>query len=209
MPVLRVRWPVPCSAFIVLAFAGAASGAPVRWRVEDGGNGHYYEAIFLGENGNTWEFARAAAAARSHAGVQGHLGTITSAAEQSFVTTSVRSGVDMYLGGLQAPDSPAPDQGWSWITGEPWGYTNWDPRLPEPTDGIGLPSAEDNQENYLSMLNTFPFSGNGRWNDVNGTRIPSNVSGYLVEFPVPAPEPSAAALSLVAAWALLRRTRGR
>ena len=47
------------------------------------------------------------------------------------------------------------------------------------------------------------------WNDVGGTRLPSNVAGYLVEFPVVVPEPSAAALSLTAAGlALLRRTRG-
>jgi len=52
------------------------------------------------------------------------------------------------------------------------------------------------------------FTG-GRWNDVNGMRLPSNVAGYLVEYEAVTPEPSSAALSLaLGALALLRRTRG-
>ena len=58
-----------------------------------------------------------------------------------------------------------------------------------------------------SMYGVF-FTG-GRWNDVNGMRLPSNVVGYLVEYEAVTPEPSSAALSLtLGGLALLRRTRG-
>lgn len=208
MPLPRFLPVTVCSAFVALAFAPTSPAAPVQWRVEDGGNGHYYEWVYLGDGGNTWEFARAAAASRSHAGAAGHLATITSAAEQAFVRGAYPNSPSMYLGGSQARDSAAPDQGWSWITGEPWQYTAWSSTNSpvEPTDGIGFPSPEDNAENYLSL---YPgFMQNHGWNDVSGTTVPSSVASYLVEFSV-VPEPSAAALSLTAAGlVLLRGTRG-
>ena len=196
---------LPVCFVVTASFATAAVAAPIQWRVEDGGNGHYYDYRYV-DGGILWPSARDAAAGLSHAGRTGHLATITSAAEQAFVA-SVAPATELYLGGFQAPDSAAPDQGWSWITGEPWQYTAWgNTNSPaEPTDGIGFPSPEDNAENYLSRYDS--FRGHG-WNDVGGTRLPTSVSAYMVEFPAPVPEPSAAALSLCAGGvALLRRCR--
>src|SRR5687768_11752256 len=97
-------------ALVTLAFAGSAPAAPVQWRVVNGGNDHYYD-FFAGVEGMSWEAARDRAAARSHLGVQGHLVTITSAAEQSFVNSVVPQFFGgFYLGGVQARDSAAPDQ---------------------------------------------------------------------------------------------------
>jgi hypothetical protein len=201
--------PVPL-ALALFVLACPAPAAPVQWKVEDGGNGHYYDVGGSGPEVGMWEPSRAEAASKSFAGLPGHLATITSAAEETFILAHFPNLSDVYLGGVQAPDSAAPDQGWSWITGEPWDFTYWGkrPTTPdEPTDGIGLPSAENNEENYLSMYGVF-ITG-GRWNDVNGMRLPSNAVGYLVEFEAVTPEPSSAALALViGGWALLRRAGG-
>ena len=201
--------PVPL-ALALFALARPAHAAPVQWKVEDGGNGHYYDVGGSGPEVGMWEPSRAEAASKSFAGLPGHLATITSPAEEAFILDHFRNLSDVYLGGVQAPNSAAPDQGWSWITGEPWDFTYWGklPTTPdEPTDGIGPRSPENNDENYLSMYGVF-FTG-GRWNDVNGMRLPSNVVGYLVEYEAVTPEPSSAALSLaLGALALLRRTRG-
>jgi hypothetical protein len=201
--------PVPL-ALALFALARPAHAAPAQWKVEDGGNGHYYDVGGSGPEVGMWEPSRAEAASRTFAGLPGHLATITSPAEQAFIVNHFRTLSDVYLGGVQAPNSAAPDQGWSWITGEPWDFTYWGklPNTPdEPTDGIGLPSAEDNQENYLSMYGVLVMGG--RWNDVNGTRLPSNVVGYLVEYEAVTPEPSSAALTLIlGALAMRRRARG-
>jgi len=59
-------------------------------------------------------------------GVHGHLATITSSAENAFISTQLGTTQFAWLGGEQPPGSLEPDGGWQWITGEPWVYTNWD-----------------------------------------------------------------------------------
>ena len=54
----------------------------VQWT---GGNGHFYE--FVPAYALSWTQANAAAQARFHNGVPGHLATITSAGENAFITT--------------------------------------------------------------------------------------------------------------------------
>lgn len=63
----------------VQVVAAASLGAPVQWSE----NGHYYEVI---HEIMDWNQARAAAASRTHLGLTGHLLTVTSAEENSFVT---------------------------------------------------------------------------------------------------------------------------
>lgn len=95
---------------------------PIQWPEASGGNGHYYEAI---PGPLAWGAAFDLASQRTWAGYQGHLATITSAAENDWLCTNL--GLDRdWLGGIQIEGSTEPDGGWIWITGEPWEYENWD-----------------------------------------------------------------------------------
>jgi VCBS repeat-containing protein len=102
------------------------------WSTQVGGNGNVYERVV--QPIATWTQARAAAAAKSFLGVSGHLATITSPAEQQFLATVMPSD-GAWIGAYQnttAPDYSEPSGGWRWVTGEPWGYTNW--RTSEPSN---------------------------------------------------------------------------
>jgi hypothetical protein len=101
-------------------------------------SGHYYQAVRVA-GAISWDGARAAAGSLSYAGFQGHLVTVTSAAESEFVARNVLAGVStnarLWLGGYQdgsAADYLEPGGAWRWVTGEPWSYTHW---LTTPTRG--------------------------------------------------------------------------
>src|SRR5262245_34598569 len=106
----------------------AGDGAPLEWRIVDGGNGHFYEHVDAGMP-ISWHEARRLAGYRSHKGLTGHLLTVTSPQEWDFVTSRFLndSGLD-WLGSFQdtsAVDFGEPAGGWRWVTGEPWGFTAW------------------------------------------------------------------------------------
>jgi len=98
-----------------------------------------------------------------------HLATVTSQEEQDFISNLLSGdGISgqFWLGGFQDPiDEPIPDAGWTWVTQEPWVYTNW--LDGEPNDG-GLPGLEQ----HLALL------GSG-WND-EGSLI-ARITGYIAE----------------------------
>ena len=95
--------------------------------------GHYYELI---EDRWDWLDAKAAAETSSFVGVNGHLATITSASEQSFITSNFSLSYWCYwLGGFQPDGSLEPNKNWQWVTGEAWNYTNWD--INQPDDDFG------------------------------------------------------------------------
>ena len=106
---------------------GALAGDAVQWRVEDGGNGHWYQ-FFETANPRTWQAARDWAYTTG-----GHLVTITTAQEQAFIISIApayedESGGQAWLGGYQdlnAPDYAETHGGWRWITGEPMNYQPW------------------------------------------------------------------------------------
>jgi hypothetical protein len=93
----------------------------VQWRVEDGGNGHWY-ALLPNTSGASWMDCAAAAEA-----VGGHLVTLTSATENQFVygLYGASAGCHLAIGLKQRMNSAEPDDGWGWITGEPLVFTNW------------------------------------------------------------------------------------
>lgn len=167
--------------------------------------GSHYAYVTAGPGGITWDESFVAAQSLEHMGKDGHLVTITSAAENQFLIDNLTQAViDMYwLGGFQAPGSPEPAGGWQWVTGETFGYTNWEPVNPEPNDGDG--QGEEKlafwRVNYEDPY--IPGQEIGWWNDeptwFHGL-------GYIVEFSVPAPTSA----GLVAAGLLLaaRRRRG-
>jgi subtilase family serine protease len=133
-------------------------------------NGHYYEVVFV-EDGLTWEDARAAAEARTYRGASGHLATITSVAENLFLTRVFgEGGLDgRYLGGYQTEDAEEPGGGWNWVTGEYfYGFANW---------GEGEPN-DFGDEEYLQYAHGVDAEGM-RWNDLGLTM---DVQGYVVEY---------------------------
>jgi hypothetical protein len=80
--------------------------------------------------------------------VRGHLATITSEAENTFITTQLGDTAGAWLGGEQLPDSEEPAGGWQWSTGDPWVYTNWDSGEPNNTyfGGWGKEATEQSEE---------------------------------------------------------------
>jgi hypothetical protein len=143
--------------FMAAFFNNTTMAALVQWKIENGGNGHFYEAIYA--PGITWDDAEAAAELSG-----GYLATITSQAEQNFINGSVISnGFGYRIGGFQPPDSPEPDGNWQWVTGEPFIYTNWWP---------GEPSNQGGNENTIVLW------GANRWNDGPATYP---YSGYILE----------------------------
>ena len=139
--------------------------AATVWLPKAGGNGHGYLVVVSGTI--DWTDADAFANARG-----GHLVTITTAEENGFVAALAVDaggwayGAGPWMGGFQPPGSVEPDGGWSWITGEPWSYTSWQP---------GEPNNEGN-ENYLG----FYGDAGGGWNDVAVND--GHVYAYVIEF---------------------------
>jgi hypothetical protein len=100
-----------------------------------------------------------------------HLATVTSAAEDEFLVDAFGELplFGKWLGGIQADDATEVGDGWSWVTGEPWSYTNWNGGEPNASPNPG----ENGEEQHLEYWN------NGMWNDEGYLPL---VTGYLVEY---------------------------
>lgn len=125
-------------------------------------NGHYYQQV---TSSLDWFAAHNAANNAIFNETYGHLATVTSQDELDFLSANFDLEFD-WQGGFQMLGSPEPDQGWRWITGEEWNYTNWN--VDEPNNL--------NREDGLQF-----FTTQGHWNDAARV-IPQ--AGYIVEFPV-------------------------
>ena len=141
---------------IAATVAGAQSGA-VQWKVADGGNGHWYDAIHL-EGDVTWYSFKVEAEDRG-----AHLATVTTSDENQFVfTLSVAKAA--WYDGVSGPYLGArklPNNSFAWVTGEEFNFTNWLPG--EPNSGLWEPN--------LAYLGGSPGSHtpNPYWNDTNET----------------------------------------
>ena len=163
---------------MVASLVPVCEADPVQWRTKDGGNGHYYEVIDMGtlDNWLTWEEAKAAAEAASCLGVPGHLATITSAEEEQFIIDNLLPPYGSWALGGHQPVNPetAPDEGWEWITGEPWVYTNW--QWAEPWSPPGV------DEDTLNLAHRgAPGNKIWGWQDIEYT---TKDNGYIIEYPV-------------------------
>lgn len=185
---------VAVASILVLSVAGATPAAADPISINQSvtfatwsGNGHQYAVVpaeFV-----TWE--EASLAVKGLFGPAWHLATITGAQEQSFVSSLALSGVEYWLGGLQAPFTVPAGAGWSWVTNEPFAYTNWAPG--EPNDVAG-PASEQHLGIWgASAPFSTAFQPRGAWNDENFRFL---ISGYIAETASPVPEP--ATLILVA-----------
>lgn len=164
-------------------------------------DGRCYETnTNLGLADNTWAGAQAAAGTTVFNGQPGHLATLTSAAENAFVTANFGAFIDLgpWFGLFQLAsglETGTPAQGaaggWQWVTGEPFYsgatntaadviFANWNSGEPNNSGTGGF--EEDFGEFFANCCGrTAP----GTWNDALG----SAVLPFLVEYE-PVPEPS-------------------
>jgi hypothetical protein len=157
---------------IATTVAGAQSAA-VQWRVEDGGNGHWYQCLRTTGSGEVWTVSQAAANA-----LGGHLATLTSQQENSWVyELSVAQIAWSGRGGPLLGGYKLPDNSFRWVTDEPWSYTSWLPG--EPSSGLWEP--------YLNFLGPQGTTSSGAtWNDTDAIVVPDNSGDptytYIVEW---------------------------
>ena len=88
----------------------------------------------------------------------GYLATLTSQAEAQFVHERLYNGSDYLIGGTDQ----AVEGTWQWVTGEAWGYTNWDTGEPNNC-GFSEICGTCMPEDYILV-----FGDEGLWNDVPG-----------------------------------------
>ncbi len=158
---------ISVAAIILASYSICTFGAPVF----DSVNGHWYDAIAV-DGGVSWPEARSVAESTSLNGAFGHLVTITSQDEQDFLASHFSGAVSggYWLGGSQAAGQVDPAVGWSWVTGETWGFTNWLPG--EPNDFAGV------SEDALAF-HAFTAVLDGHWNDVAREAF---FPGFVVEW---------------------------
>jgi hypothetical protein len=166
----------------LLLSAGAASAAPVQWA----GNGHWYEIVSA--PGMAWADASAAAQAAG-----GYLATLTSQAENDFVVSLGVGAQPLWLGATQAANATSATDGWQWVTGEAWSFTNW-------------ASSEPNNFPAETAL-AFAFFQPGTWNNAPIDFTGYTNGGYVVEFSVPEPASLALVGLALSGLGLARRKR--
>lgn len=183
---------IPVYALVLALVPLAANAAPTL-----GPNGHYYE--FVAASQITWDAANSAANDLTFAGVDGHLATITSAAEDDFIETERQktSLNEVWVGGFQDPiETQGAKDNWTWVNGEgsfpgdnsPPGYANWNLDNNEPNDNYGVAS-----EQHL----TVGLGDSRKWNDEGITLATGlgSITGYVVEYEIVARDDAAEATS--------------
>ena len=160
------------SVLVLIASSAAQAQQAVQWKVSDGGNGHWYEPVE--GNAMSWTVAAESAVLRG-----GYLATVRSPEESNFAVSLVQNPrfwridgiyiVGPWLGGYQdrsATGYSEPAEGWRWVDGERWLWTNWGTIAAggaEPNNGCG-------GENFLHLLTQPPETGfSGKWNDAGGS----------------------------------------
>jgi hypothetical protein len=148
---------------IALTASAATAQNAVQWRVEDGGNGHWYECRFWVGSAtiptiNSWFVANQGA----------HLATIRDSSEDNFVWSQVNlPTVDhpyrwAILGAFQsgsASDFAEPSGGWRWVTDEPFDTTRWCAGFP---DDVHSPDS------------SLQYPNQQCWNDADTVDVPTN-----------------------------------
>jgi hypothetical protein len=211
----------------------------VQWSVESGGNGHWYEVVF-GDTVTYYSWTQAFAAANAAicnscgpTSVSGYLVTITSAAENAFVSNTVATYTfdDVtYLESYWMAGSDAGNEGvWTWRDGPEAGQSFWfggQPGEGGTTAGtdtgyaswaLGDPSIFDEPNHSNPDENYAIGNWNGGWNDwCNGLQHDEPCfASFVIEYSAAAeasaaPEPASLAVlgaGLVAAGAARRRRR--
>jgi hypothetical protein len=166
---------------------GAAAQNAVQWRVEDGGNGHWYAVDGLTPQGLNWADAESSAVVRG-----AHLASITSASENTFVLNFARTVTasfhTFWIGGYRN-DSNCNPPCFTWTSGEPWSFANWGPGG-EPFDTWGCWGPNPNNCGWLGQGTglAVEFSTGaayaGLWNDETPNLIGTGAAGapFIIEW---------------------------
>ncbi len=152
-------------------------GEVVQWTEADGGNGHWYQAVYVGTY-LTWSEANEIATERG-----GYLATPVTANENDWIFNNITNhssfwscGYGPFIGGVQdvnAPDYSEPDGGWTWVSGETWSYENWTAGAPENCCG--------GQQHLMYGVGQSDPPSN-EWNDVNSTDTNNCFTSYVIEW---------------------------
>ena len=112
---------------VVISYIVEWDSLPVQWRIEDGGNGHWYQLV-VSASTVTWNEANAGAQSEG-----GYLATTTSGAENQWIYDTFN--LDDYASYWETASGTGPALGaiwrgelagyWEWNTGETWDYENW------------------------------------------------------------------------------------
>jgi hypothetical protein len=138
---------VAAAAALSVSFTATAQNA-VQWRVEDGGNGHWYQ---LKTEPSTWLNGREFALANG-----GDLSSLETAVEFNWAKTRFLSSREyVNLGGLQSAGAASPSAGWSWLTG---GSIALNGTFNDNPCNCGT-SLEDGQQDYLHSAGFGGFVG--------------------------------------------------
>jgi len=162
------------------------------------GNGHVYQFVSA-PSGIDWTNAKAAADAMTYQGLTGYLTTITSQAENDYVSARLEG-----AGWMGASDA-ASESVWKWVDGPESGtnfctgnysagtpagclansgrYSNWNSG--EPNDSFNNQEADHGED-----CGQFLSGASGKWNDLPCTN--ATLQGYVVEFGTDSSEPTVA-----------------
>jgi hypothetical protein len=130
------------AAGLIVAGESFAQSA-VQWRVEDGGNGHWYLGVRFDSLGKSWTDARAIATAQG-----GDLASLNTLSERAWVFAHVSGDPALWtitlgpwIGAIQPAGSSEPAGGWQWVDGSPFydGFF-WDEAHPDGNDACGGPA---------------------------------------------------------------------
>ena len=129
-------------------------------------NGHYYQII---DDSLSWTEAKSYCES-----IGGYLACITSEGEQNFIESLIEHGGARYywIGAADATEEGV----WSWISGEPFVYSNWGDTQPDD-------QYYSEGEDYVAIArNNESWAASGHWNDfsVRGSGV-SN-SGFVCEW---------------------------
>jgi len=131
--------------------------------VHNPANGNYYKLVT--DPGITWTDAKAAAENSTYNGISGHLVTITSASENTFVVGLVPNNIRAWMG----LTDEVTEGTYEWVTGEPFIFSKWDTNQP---DNAG------NNEDYIEFLKS-----SEEWNDLPNDY--DSIDGYIIEYTPP------------------------
>lgn len=195
---------------LILALACLAPASSLAVPILDPATGHYYDVISA--PGITWDDARVQALSSFYLGLRGHLATITSADEHSYVNAAIAAagGGERWAGGYQDPALAVDSHsGWTWVNNEgsfpgynsSTPYASWNSG--EPNDAYGPGS-----EQYLGLhFGAGGFNDEGNLNNIAGFVIEYD-PGTIIDVPIGVPDGGATAALLalgVAGIALVRR----
>ena len=156
---------------------------PLKWRLDDGGNGHWY-SVRLNTVGESWFQCRDRAVQSG-----GYLATVIAADENNFVfglasrtpgafsSNTIQAGP--FLGGFQPVGAGEPAGGWTWVTDEAWQFTKWANGQPDNATSCGQAPGDRPGEHYLQFI-----YASSSWNDMSAaaTCFGGSRPSYVVEW---------------------------